>query len=39
MAYLFQTVVDSADPHTLADWWADLLGWTVEDPDEAFIRT
>jgi hypothetical protein len=38
MAYLFQTVVDCADPHTLADWWADMLGWTVEDPDEAFIK-
>lgn len=27
-----------ADPHTLADWWADALGWTVEPSDEVFIR-
>jgi hypothetical protein len=38
MAYDFQVTVDSADPHTLAEWWADLLGWTVEPSDEAFIR-
>ena len=38
MAYDFQVVVDSADPHTLADWWAELLGWEVEPSDEAFIR-
>jgi Glyoxalase-like domain len=34
----FQTVVDSARPHELADWWAELLGWVVEPSDEAFIR-
>jgi hypothetical protein len=38
MAYDFQVTVDSADPHTLAEWWADLLGWVVEPSDEAFIR-
>lgn len=38
MAYEFQVTVDSADPHTLADWWAETLGWQVEPPDEAFIR-
>lgn len=38
MAYDFQVVVDSADPHNLADWWADALGWVVEASDEAFIR-
>jgi hypothetical protein len=38
MAYDFQVVVDSADPHTLADWWAEALGWAVEPSDEAFIR-
>ncbi|HEV7706916.1 MAG TPA: VOC family protein [Asanoa sp.] len=38
MAYEFQVVVDSAEPHVLADWWADALGWTVETQDEAFIR-
>jgi hypothetical protein len=38
MAYDVQVTFDSADPHTLADWWADALGWQVEPSDEAFIR-
>jgi hypothetical protein len=38
MAYDFQITVDCADPHALADWWADLLGWAVEPSDEGFIR-
>jgi Glyoxalase-like domain len=38
MAYVFQVTQDSADPHTLADWWAATLGWQVEPSDEAFIR-
>jgi hypothetical protein len=38
VAYQFQVVQDSADPHTLADWWAETLGWEVEPSDEAFIR-
>ncbi|WP_327088436.1 hypothetical protein OIE66_39980 [Nonomuraea sp. NBC_01738] len=38
MAYEFQVTIDSSDPHTLADWWADALGWEVEPQDEAFIR-
>jgi len=38
MAYEFQVTVDCADPHTLADWWAETLGWEVEPQDEAFIR-
>jgi hypothetical protein len=38
MAYDFQVTVDSADPHALADWWADALGWAVEPSDETFIR-
>lgn len=38
MAYTFQVTVDSADPHTLADWWAEALGWEVEPSDEDFIR-
>ncbi len=38
MAYEFQVVVDCADPHTLADWWAETLRWQVEPSDEAFIR-
>ncbi len=39
MAYNFQVTIDSADPHLLADWWADLLGWEVEPSDEDFIRS
>ncbi|MFF5704959.1 VOC family protein [Streptomyces sp. NPDC012794] len=38
MAYTFQVTVDSTDPHPLADWWADALGWEVEPSDEKFIR-
>ena len=28
--YTVQVVVDCADPHALADWWAEALGWQVE---------
>ena len=38
MAYDIQVVVDCADPHTQADWWAETLGWEVEPSDEAFIK-
>jgi hypothetical protein len=38
MATDFQLVIDCADPHGLADWWAETLGWAVEPQDEAFIR-
>ena len=38
MAYSFQIVVDSADPHNQADWWAETLGWETEPTDEGFIR-
>lgn len=38
MAYQFQVTVDSSDPHSLADWWAETLGWEVEPSDEALIR-
>ncbi|HVV13876.1 VOC family protein [Amycolatopsis sp.] len=38
MAYDFQVTIDSTEPHPLADWWADALGWIVEPSDEAFIR-
>lgn len=38
MAYDFQVVVDCAEPHALADWWADALGWLVEPSDEDFIK-
>ena len=38
MAYDFQVVVDAADPHAQADWWAETLGSTSQPSDEAFIR-
>ncbi len=38
MAYDFQVAVDCASPHVLAAWWADALGWLVEEQDEDFIR-
>ncbi|HEX4704262.1 MAG TPA: VOC family protein [Pseudonocardiaceae bacterium] len=38
MAYDFQVVLDCAEPHVLAEWWADALGWVVEPTDEAFIK-
>jgi hypothetical protein len=34
-----QLVVDSNDPHPLADWWAEALGWAVEPQDADFIRS
>ena len=39
MAYTFQLVVDANDPHVLADWWAETLGWRVEAQDATFIRS
>jgi Glyoxalase-like domain len=39
IAYTVQVVVDCAEPHPLADWWAEVLGWQVEPQDEAFIRS
>src|SRR3954451_2750535 len=38
MATDFQVVIDCSAPHELADWWAEVLGWSVEPQDEAFIR-
>jgi hypothetical protein len=38
MATDFQVTVDCTEPHALADWWAEALGWEVEPQDEAFIR-
>ena len=38
MAYDFQVVIDSHDPHVLAEWWAEAIGWAVEPTDEDFIR-
>lgn len=37
MAYDFQVAVDAADPHGLADWWAEAMGWEVEPQDPDFI--
>jgi hypothetical protein len=35
-----QVVVDAHDPHALAGWWREALGWVVvdEDADEVEIR-
>ncbi|HLI45077.1 MAG TPA: VOC family protein [Acidimicrobiales bacterium] len=38
MAYSYQVTIDTRDPHGLADWWAEALGWEVEPTDESFIR-
>ena len=38
MPYDFQIAVDATEPHVLADWWAQTLGWVVEPSDETFIR-
>ncbi len=37
MAYDFQVVIDCANPHDLADWWADAMGWNVEPQNPSFI--
>ncbi len=39
MAYSLQIVVDSQNPHQLADWWAETMGWQVEPSEEDFIRS
>lgn len=36
--YDVQVTFDSVDPHALASWWADALGWVKEPTDEPFIR-
>ena len=38
MSYTVQLTFDCADPHGLAEWWAETLGWQVEAQDAAFIR-
>lgn len=38
MPHDFQIVVDCAEPHVLADWWAEALDWEVEPSDPAFIE-
>ena len=37
MACDFQVVIDCTDPHVLADWWGQAMGWNVEPQDQAFI--
>lgn len=39
MAYTFQVTFDCSEPHSLADWWAEALGWEVERSDESFIQS
>ncbi len=38
MTYNLQIVVDCADAHSQADWWAETLGWTLEQTDPEFIK-
>ncbi|TLM84633.1 VOC family protein [Pseudarthrobacter sp. NamE5] len=39
MGLNIQIVIDCREPHQLADWWAETLGWAVEPQDEGFIRS
>ncbi|PYI40190.1 glyoxalase-like domain protein [Arthrobacter psychrolactophilus] len=39
MAYSLQIVLDCRDPHVLADWWAETMGWQLEPSDEPLIRS
>ena len=34
-----QLTIDCTEPHVLADWWAQALGWSVEPQDADFIRS
>jgi hypothetical protein len=34
----FQVTLDCADPHALAEWWSETIGWAVEPTDAAFIK-
>jgi predicted enzyme related to lactoylglutathione lyase len=38
--YLAQVVFDALDPHALAGFWREVLGWTtfIDEPDEVEIR-
>jgi hypothetical protein len=38
MATELQVTIDATEPHVLADWWAEALGWEVEPQDADFIR-
>lgn len=39
MGLNIQIVIDSRQPHQLADWWAETLQWEVEPQDTGFIRS
>jgi hypothetical protein len=39
MPYDFQVAIDCADPHALADWWAETLEWEVESPADGFVQS
>ena len=39
MPHNLQIVIDCADPHPLAAWWAETLEWMVEPQDADFIRS
>lgn len=36
--YDVQVTIDALDPHALADWWSDALGWAKGPSDETFVR-
>lgn len=38
-SFAVQVTIDCADPHVLADWWAETLRWEVEPQDAGFIRS
>ena len=37
--FAVQVTIDCAEPHVLADWWAETLRWEVEPQPEDFIRS
>ncbi|MGF1665871.1 MAG: VOC family protein [Acidimicrobiia bacterium] len=39
MPFDFQVTFDCSQPHVLADFWAEALGWNVEPQDEDFITS
>ena len=39
MTMTVQVTFDCTDPHRLAAWWAELLEWSVEPQDGAFIQS
>lgn len=38
MGLNIQIAVDCRNPHELADWWAETLGWAVDYPDQDVVR-